>query len=387
MKENDYGLVSISRQDWSLNRRGERDQERHNEKVKEAIRGNLGDLVSDGSIITADPMSKKTIKIPMRSLELPHIKYGDNKGGGGGIGTGDGSGAKPGDTIPGDGKDGEAGTGAGTEYYETEMTIEEIQALVFDDLGLPNIQPRSKDSMESDNVVFNDIRKNRSGAGLDMARTVMQNLLRNARESGVAKIGGIIPEDFRVRRWESEPKPINSAVVIAMMDISGSMGEFEKYVTRAVCWWAVSFLRTKYPAVDIVFVAHDTEAYEVTEEQFFTRGTGGGTKCSAANQMAYDITRHRYPTKDYNVYPLHFSDGDNYVMDNNTCVKLVKDLLEDDISQYAYVQIGARSQSGLLAQYQREIKDPRFNGIMIKDKAGVLPALKKIFKPDDGAAR
>lgn len=382
MKEHDYGLASVSRQDWSLNKRGARDQERHNEKVKEAIRGNLGDLVSDGSIITADPLSKKTIKIPMRSLELPHIKYGDEKDGGMGTGDGNGSG-KPGDTVDGNGQGQEAGDKPGEEYYETEMTVEEIQEIVFQDLGLPNIQPRSKNDMTADEHKFNDVRKNRSGSNLDMARTVLQNLMRNAQETGEAKVGGITPEDFRVRRWEIESKPINSAVVIAMADISGSMGEFEKYITRAFCWWAVSFLKSKYPTVDIVFVAHDTEAYEVTEEQFFTRGMGGGTKCSSANQMAYDLTRDRYPTSQYNVYPLHFSDGDNWTGDNETSVGLVKDLLEDGVNQYAYVQIGRRSQSGLLAQYQREIKDPRFNGVIISDKDGVLPALKKVFNPNE----
>lgn len=375
-----HDTVAISRQDWTFDRRGEKDERRHNEKVKDAIKQNLGDLVSDGSIITADPLSKKKIKIPLRSLELPRFKFGDK---GDGVGTGDGNGSsKPGDVV-GSGHGEGAGNSPGEEYYEAEISLEEIQELVFEDLGLPNIKPRSKHDMETTETVFKDIRKKRTATNLDMGRTILQNILRNAQEKGEAKVSGISPEDYRVRTWEEESKPINSAVVIAMADISGSMGEFEKYITRAFCWWTVSFLRTKYPSVDIVFVAHDTEAHEVTEEQFFSRGSGGGTKCSSANKMALDITKNRYPTSGYNVYPLHFSDGDNYGNDNDRCVELVNQLLDEDISQYAYIQIGARSNSGLINEYKKNIHDPRFKTEVITKKEDVIKSLKNVFNPGE----
>ena len=31
-----------------------------------------------------------------------------------------------------------------------------------------------------------------------------------------------------------------------MMDVSGCMGEFEKYIARSFYFWMVRFLRTKY---------------------------------------------------------------------------------------------------------------------------------------------
>jgi len=369
---------SITRNDWSLHRKGERDEARHNEKVKESIKGRLEDIVSDGSIITADPKSKKTIKIPLKSLELPRFKYGKRDKG---IGTGDGT-EQPGDVVghkPGPGQGNEAGDQPGEEYYEAELTIEEIQELVFEDLGLPLMKPKQTKEIESDTVNFNDVRKKRTMNNLEMMRTAVENLTRNIIETGKAEIKNISPDDYRVRTWEYERKPENSAVVLAMADISGSMGEFEKYITRAFCWWAVNFLRSKYPKVDIVFIAHDTEAHEVTEEQFFTRGTGGGTKCSSANEMALNIINDRYPPDNYNVYPLHFSDGDNYMYDNDTCAELVQKMLDDDISQYAYVQIGRASRSQLLDMYEKSIKDPRFKGLIINNKDEVLPALKKVF--------
>lgn len=380
MESNENRLVGVSRQDWSLERRASRDEARHNEKVKEAIKDNLDSVVSDGSIITADPRSKRIVKVPMKALELPRFKYGKPTEG---VGTGKGDGKpQPGDEI------GEPGDQPGTEYYESEMTIDEIQKMVFEDLELPNIKPRQDPKLEHHQDVFNDIRHKRSPNNLHLGRTVLQNILRNAQETGEAKVSGISTEDFRVRSWEQEKKPENNAVVIAMADISGSMGDFEKYITRAFCWWSVSFLRSKYPKVDIVFVAHDTEAYEVSEEQFFSRGSGGGTKCSSANKMALDLITERYQTSHYNVYPLHFSDGDNWAADNETCVDLVQDILSQDVSQYAYIQINgyARGVSQLLKSYQEGISDERFKGLIINKKEEVLEALKAVFSNKEEVA-
>lgn len=377
----DYSpYLGVSRRlDWGGSRRAERDAARHNEKVKDAIKDHLEDFVSDGSIITADPRSMKKIKVPMKSLELPHFRFGDDNEG---IGVGDGS-EQPGDALI-EGEDyGEPGDQPGEEYYETEIELDEIQRMVFEDLGLPFMEPRGAQDIESEYVRFDDIRHKRTTTNLHITRTAIQNMMRNARETGSATLGGISPEDYRVRSWNHEMKPENSAVVIAMADISGSMGEKEKYITRAFCWWAVNFLRSKYPKVEIVFVAHDTEAYEVTEEQFFTRGAGGGTKCSSANQKALELVSERYPTSDYNVYPLHFSDGDNFSNDNGKCVELVNKLLEDGINQYAYVQIGSRSSSGLIYRYRNEIKNPRMQSVIIDDKEDVLQGLQQVFNPSN----
>ncbi|MDB5076450.1 MAG: hypothetical protein JWO42_2629, partial [Chloroflexi bacterium] len=37
--------MSISENDWSLHRKGPKDQARHQEKVREAIKGQLGDII------------------------------------------------------------------------------------------------------------------------------------------------------------------------------------------------------------------------------------------------------------------------------------------------------------------------------------------------------
>lgn len=380
---NERFIPMVHRGDWSFERRAERDEERHKKKIEEVIRENLDQVVSDGSIITADPESKRTVRIPQRSLELPNFRFGNP---GKGIGTGDGNGEpQPGDPVPGDGSDQGPGAegGAGNEFYEAEFTIEEIQQMVFEDLGLPNIKPKGEKNINDWEANFNDVRKKRTVTNIDLGRTVLENLLRNARETGVARIGRISPDDYRVRTWEYEEKPRDSAVVMAMADISASMGQKEKYITRAFCWWAVSFLRTKYPNVDVVFIAHDTEAYEVNEEQFFTRGQGGATRCSSANEMAADMMRSKYQPSDYNIYPLHFSDGDNLMSDNDRCVQVIQQMLDDDIAQYAFIEIGKTITSRLFDTYEENISDDRFKAIRIADKDGVLDALKQVFTVED----
>ena len=65
-----------------------------------------------------------------------------------------------------------------------------------------------------------------------------------------------------------------------MMDTSGSMGIWEKYMARSF-FSDDKILRTKYETVDIEFIAHHTEAKVVTEEEFFSKGESGGTICSS----------------------------------------------------------------------------------------------------------
>src|ERR1051326_7357783 len=85
---------SLSTDSWDLHRRAERDRKRHNEKVKEVIKKNLGDIISQQDIITAE--NGKIVKIPIRGLELPRIRYDNDERERVGQGAG---GSKPGDII------------------------------------------------------------------------------------------------------------------------------------------------------------------------------------------------------------------------------------------------------------------------------------------------
>ena len=115
---------------------------------------------------------------------------------------------------------------------------------------------------------------------------------------------------------------------LATYATSSSMGLFEKYSARTFFFWMTRFLRTKYENVQIRYIAHHTEAREVSEEHFFTKGESGGTICSSAYEYALRLIEKEYPPSRYNLYPIHFSDGDNLTSDNEKCIKLVSELSE-----------------------------------------------------------
>jgi uncharacterized sporulation protein YeaH/YhbH (DUF444 family) len=137
--------------------------------------------------------------------------------------------------------------------------------------------------------------------------------------------------------------------------------------------------------VEIVFIAHHTEAKEVTEEEFFTRGESGGTICSSAYQKALDIIHHRYPPSKYNIYPFHFSDGDNLTSDNERCVKLIGELLKVS-NMFGYGEVNQYNRSSTLMSAYKNIKLDQFMYHVIKDKGEVYEALKTFFRKGQGAA-
>jgi sporulation protein YhbH len=393
--------MSISESDWSLHRKGPKDQARHQEKVREAIKDQLGEIISNESIITSD--GNKIVKVPVRSLEEYSFRYDPFKKRG--VGQGEG-GSQKGDTIgqvpqqqPGRGR--QAGNQPGIDYYETEFTIDELAEMIFADLGLPNLKDKGQQEIVSEKIRFTDVRPTGILPNLDKKRSLLQAMKRQAmsrhapalpleEEEDQAEDGTqpkqalrLSKDDLRYRTWNETLEMQRNAVVIAMRDVSGSMGEFEKYISRAFYFWMVRFLRTKYHAVQIVFITHHTEAKEVDEETFFSLGESGGTRVSSAYQLCLEIIDQRYPADRWNIYPFHFSDGDNWGdEDNARCVKLVRQLIErcnlfgyGEIKEEAYSRWATSSLMSALS----EIHDPSFVSITIKSKDEVYAALKKFF--------
>ena len=375
----------VSREDWSLHRKGYQDQSRHQEKVREAIRSNLPDLIADESIIMSDGRSIK--KIPIRSLDEYRFRYNYNKSKHVGQGAGD---SQVGDVLGRDLQAGQQGAGngegagdqPGEDYYEAEIDLEELEAMLFEELELPNLEQKEKDEMEVTRIDFRDIRKKGMMSNLDKKRTILENILRNAR-AGKPGIGGISPEDLRFKTWEDIREPHSNALVLAMMDTSGSMGTFEKYIARSFFFWMVRFLRHKYDKVEIIYIAHHTEAKTVTEEEFFTKGESGGTICSSAYQLALKLIDEDYPPSRFNIYPFHFSDGDNLTSDNERCVKLIEELLKRS-NLFGYGEVNQYNRSSTLMSAYRNIHHPRFNYCIIREKGEVYKALKTFFGPRGG---
>ncbi|MCA1596320.1 MAG: DUF444 family protein [Chloroflexi bacterium] len=187
-------------------------------------------------------------------------------------------------------------------------------------------------------------------------------------------------EDLRFKTWEPDIRFESNAVVLAMMDVSGSMGAFEKYIARSFYFWMVRFLRTRYQNVQIVFISHHSEAREVTEEEFFNKGESGGTRVSSAYQLALDIIGERFPTADWNIYPFHFSDGDNQSSDNELCLRLARDLTAKcNLFGYGEIHETQRYFHSTLLSAFNSIEDEKFVSLSITDKSDVYTALRRFF--------
>ncbi|RJE84629.1 sporulation protein YhbH [Paenibacillus sp. 1011MAR3C5] len=372
-------LFIVSRDDWSLHRKGYSDQARHQQKVQEAIRNNLPDLVSDESIVLSD--GRKTVKVPIKSLDESHFIYNYNKKQH--VGQGDGD-SQVGDVLGIDpqsakksGKGEGAGDQPGEDLVDTEISIDELEDMLFEELELPNLEEKQKEQLQTKEIVFSDIRKKGIMSNIDKKRTLIENLRRNA-NAGVSGIGGISPDDLRYKTWTEIVKPQSNAVILALMDTSGSMGSFEKYCARSFFFWMTRFLRRKYEHVEIIYIAHHTEAKEVTEEEFFTRGESGGTICSSAYQKALDIIDSRFPTAAWNIYPFHFSDGDNLTSDNERCVRLISQLMER-CNMFGYGEVNQYNRSSTLMSAYKHIQDKKFMYSIIKEKGEVYKALTTFF--------
>jgi hypothetical protein len=368
--------LSLSRsEDWSLHRKGAADARRHAEKIKEALKESLPQVVAEEAIITAS--GQKRVKVPIRSLELPRLRYdhGRNKH----IGQGEG-GSQPGDQ-PGKGQ--RAGDRPGVDYVEAEIALDDLAALLFEDLALPNLEQKQQDVAEVSTDAFREISRRGLMPNLDKRRTVIQNIKRNAIAGRRPRFGGVGLEDLRFRVWTPEVQRRTSAVIVAMRDVSGSMGEFEKYISRSFYFWMLRFLRTRYERVQVVFITHHTEAKEVDEETFFKLGESGGTKVSSAYQLAVEVIRQRYDPAAWNVYPFHFSDGDNWGdTDNRRCLELVHELLAlSSAVGYGEIRQGPNRSTSTLMSVLSQVGDPKLIRVEIREKKDVYPALRRFFDP------
>ena len=370
----------ISKADWTLHRKGDQDQRRHMEKVKEAIKQNLPDIVSEESIITSD--GENIIKIPIRSLDEYKIRYNhDEKQH---VGQGDGD-SQIGDVIardPNSGDQAGAGEGAGDQpgedVYEIDISITDIEDALFSELTLPYLEEKEESTLEVTDIEFNDVRKKGLIGNIDKKRTILSALKRNARD-GKTSITPIYDDDLRFKTWNEVTQYESNAVIFAMMDTSGSMGVFEKMISRSFFFWMTRFLRTKYDHVDIVFIAHHTRAKVVTEEEFFHKGESGGTICSSAYEKALELIDDKYQPHLYNIYPFHFSDGDNLSSDNKNCIHLVHELMKV-ATIFGYGEVNAyRRYSTLMSAYRR-IDHPKFMHYILKQKQDVYHALTYFFK-------
>jgi sporulation protein YhbH len=384
---------------------------RHRQKIKDSIRDNIGDILAEESIIGRD--RDKIIKVPIKSVKEYRFIYGENSPG---AAQGDGN-QKPGDVVEQGGQEGQgpgqgAGSQAGVDAFETDITLEELIAIMFDDLELPELERKALKKVMSDDARK---RKGHRKAGirprLDKRATARNRIRRKLSVKGTR--GEDIDEEEQRFPFHQDDmsyfhiapttREASNAVVFCIMDTSGSMGTVKKYLARSFYFLLYQFVRQKYANVEVVFIAHHTEAKEVTEGDFFHKVESGGTYISSGYRKALDIINDRYHPSLWNIYAFHCSDGDNFYSDNERALQAADELCKV-CNLFGYGEIkpsGSAYYSGSMLEVFGQIQAPNFHMITIekkedlwegfrsflmKDKASGVSAHGKVFGGSEGAA-
>ncbi len=200
----------------------------------------------------------------------------------------------------------------------------------------------------------------------------------------------IDPIDVRYNRFTPRIVPRAKAVMVCMMDVSGSMGEREKDLAKRFFILLHLFLKRKYERVEIVFIRHTHEAAEVDEQEFFYGRETGGTVVSSALKKAIEIREKRYPIADWNIYCAQASDGDNSGGDTAGCLELLSDVILPWSQYYAYIEIADRGDDEDRAAPTRgkelwrgyaELAPsaPNFAMKQVQGRADIYPVFRELF--------
>jgi uncharacterized protein len=370
--------------DWyELFSRGSRDWLRHSEKIREAVRDHLPQIVS-GSDIISD--GARTVRVPVRMLE--HYRFrlrSDTEPQGVGQGA-----AKPGDLLgPANAGNKPGGKGAGgTERGGAELLLEfkisDIIEWMWEELKLPNLQPRVGQSEEAE---WKREGWDRRGARsrLDRRRSLKESVKRRALESSAPSF---IDEDLRFRQLTRRRQPALRAAVFFLLDVSASMTDADRQLAKTFFFWVAAGLRREYRSLDIVFVAHTTDAWEFGEADFFKVAGSGGTVASAGLHKVLEIMQSRFDPATCNVYLFYASDGDNAMDDREPARAALESVAK--LARYSgYIEItsGLRSTQSETARLFDELGHGGSCGrCSIKDSNDVVGAVRHFFTLESQSA-
>lgn len=381
----DRGTGNTDRSSW--------DRKRHRQLVEGAIKKNIGDIIAEESIIGQS--KDKKIKIPIKGIKEYQFIYGKNTGG-----TGSGTGEEKRGQVIGKINEqqengmGQAGNNAGEDIFETEITLDELVNYLFDELELPDMERKKFAQIESkDHVKRSGYQRKGIPPRLAKKKSVIEKIkreqmiiredLQDQEPYASMKRIPFREEDLRYHRVKQDIRRHSNAVVMCIMDTSGSMDQTKKYLARTFYFLLYQFVRWKYENVEVVFIAHTTEAKEVNERDFFHRGESGGTYISSGYEKALEIIEQRYNPVNWNIYVFHCSDGDNWIEDNTKAVDRAKTLCQiSNLVGYGEITTSVAYGGSIRREYEKNIHDENFIIVTMGKKEDVWPAFKKILEKE-----
>lgn len=353
------------------------DHRRFKDIVRGRIKRNFKKYVTQGEMI--GKQENEFVKIPLPSIDTPRFKYGPKQSGG--VGQGDG---QPGDSTDENGQpgQGQAGNSPGQHALEVDVSLEELADILGEELELPKIEPRGNKNVNTTASRYTG-RSLVGPEGLRHFKASYKEALKRQLASGTydPKNPIVVPikRDIRYKSARTSVKPEANAVVIYMMDVSGSMGDEQKEIVRLESFWINTWLKKNYKGLETRFIIHDAAAKEVDEKTFFSTSESGGTLISSAYKLCAKMIQEDYPPNEWNVYPFHFSDGDNWSgEDTRLCVKMLKDYFLPQVNQFGYGQVESKYGSG---QFLKDLEkafpaDDRLVISRIENKDRILGSIK-----------
>lgn len=374
-----------SRRWYGLFSRGARDWLRHNEKVREAVRENLPDLVAGSDILSSD--GERKVRVQVRFLEHYRFRLRDADSETG-VGQGD---VEPGDVLrpasPGEaGEKGGGGDGDGGLQFAIELKIDDIVDWLWQQLELPNLRAKAGAVEQSD---YTREGWDRRGARsrLDRRRSIKESIKRRA----VQPAGPLFTnEDLRYRQLVRRDRPATQAVVFFGLDVSSSMTDPDRKLAKTFFFWVVQGLRRQYRHIELVFVAHTTQAWEFAEDEFFQVKGSGGTVASTAFNKINEIISDRYDPGRYNIYAFYASDGENFAEDQVPALEALEQLVAAT-NYTGYLEINPPHRQSLMtptAQLFRHLagRDAATGLFALNDQSDVWDGIRKFFSHEADAA-
>ncbi|MCK4658024.1 MAG: DUF444 family protein [Phycisphaerae bacterium] len=357
----------------------EKDHQRFRQIVKGKIRKDLRKFLTRGELLGKE--GKHLVSIPIRGIDTPHFRYGDNSASG--VGSGDG---EAGDQVGADGEGvGPGGTEEGRHILEVEVTLDELADILGEELQLPRIEPKGKHNITSEKDKYSGIRQ----SGPESLRHFRRSYRRALRRQIMN--GTYDPDNPRIilerrdkvyRSWKTVRNPQSNAVIIYMMDVSGSMGDEQKELVRLEAFWIDAWLRRNYQGIESRYIVHDVRAAEVDRETFFHLREDGGTRISSAFIAGRELIEQSYNPDEWNVYLFHFSDGDNSSeSDSRECCNMLREQLLPRINMFGYCQVASAYGSGnfitVLLEYLKDTENMVTTRVNVKDD--IYDSIKAFF--------
>lgn len=362
-------------------------RQRYMRRVRDQVRESVKDVIREGNIKDIVDQQGKKIKIYKKGLNQPtfhHAKEGGKRN----IVHSGNEDFIEGDRInrppSGSGEGGSQGSadGEGEDEFSFTLTREEFLDIFFEDLELPDLVKKqitkidehvyrragfSVDGNPSRLNIVRSMKQSRSrrvalqGPKRKKLRELQEelNLLLKIKDPNKEQINRIsfleeeikklkaqirsIPfiddVDLRYNRWEKVPTPSTQAVMFCLMDVSYSMGEWEKEMSKRFFMLLYLFLMQNYERVEIEFIRHTHVASLVTEEEFFHSRETGGTIVSTSLELMHETIQRKYPPGEWNIFGCQASDGDNFADDLTVARDMLRQRILPLSQYYAYIEI------------------------------------------------